>query len=185
MNAPAILSFLLIGTSALAESSADLAANLKVYLLEDASGPGLNSPWARTIASQILGEAGVHIKWELGAPRHDQGQAAIIIDLSSNTPEKLAPRALAYAQVYEGVHIRVFWDRVRNTVSGANPDSTFLLAHVMAHEITHVLEGMDHHSKAGLMKPSWTKNEIQQMSIRPLLLAPEDVQLIHLGLLKR
>lgn len=35
------------------------------------------------------------------------------------------------------------------------------------------------------MKPSWTKDEIQQMSIRPLLLAPEDVQLIHLSLLKR
>jgi hypothetical protein len=110
---------------------------------------------------------------------------AIIIDLSSNAPETLAPGALAWAQAYEGVHIRVFCDRIRNTVHGRDRLGTFLLAHVMAHEIVHIIEGVSRHSEAGLMKASWTKKEIEEMSVQPLSLAPEDVRLIHIGLLKQ
>ena len=108
-----------------------------------------------------------------------------MVDLTSNTPSTLAPGALAYAQVYEGVHIRVFWDRVQNAVRGASPLCTFLLAHVMAHEIVHVLECINRHSENGLMKASWTKEDIEGMCVHPLPLAAEDVQLIHQGLLKR
>lgn len=86
---------------------------------------------------------------------------------------------------YEGVHIRVFWDRVKNSSGGANRLSALLLAHVMAHEIVHILEGVNRHSKTGLMEAHWTPMEIEGMSAHPLSLAPEDVQLIRAGLLKR
>jgi hypothetical protein len=109
----------------------------------------------------------------------------IVINITADTPKTLAPGALACAQVFEGVHIRIFWDRVRNTVRDANPLGTFLLAHVMAHEIAHILEGINRHSESGLMKASWKQGEIEQMTVHPLSLAPEDVRLIRMGLLKR
>lgn len=186
MRCIAIVCLIAIGTSALAERPAEEARKtMNVYVLENVNDPGLNLGWAKSVTPHIFAESGVRIKWRLGQLRRGQPDMPIIIDLRANAPKTLAPGALAFVQVYEGVHICVFADRVKETVRGANPLATFVLAHVMAHEITHVLEGMDHHSKAGLMKPSWTKDEIQQMSIRPLLLAPEDVQLIHLSLLKR
>ena len=186
MRATAVASLLAIGTSALAQSSAEEArATVKVYVLRNVSDRNLNVSWAENTASQIFAQAGVHIKWQLGEPRRGEQYMPIVIDLSSNTPKTLAPGALACAQVYEGVHIRVFWDRVQNTVRGANPLGTFLLAHVIAHEIAHVLERVDRHSETGLMKASWTKKEIEEMGAHPLSLAPEDVQLIHQGLLQR
>lgn len=182
-----MLSLLAIATAALAESPAkDAKAIIRVYLLRNVEDDrNLNVIWAQNIASQILAGAGVRIKWRLGTPRRSERESAIIIDLTSDNPKTLAPGALAYAQVFEGVHIKVFWDRVQNTVNGGSRLRTFLLAHVMAHEIVHILEGINRHSEAGLMKASWTKREIEEMSVQPLSLAPEDVRLIRNGLLKQ
>ena len=184
--ATAIASLLAIGTSALAESSTQQTrTTVKVNVLGNISDHGLNVLWAESIASKILAEAGVRIRWQLGEPKRGEQQVPIIIDLSSKTPETLAPGTLAYAQVYEGVHIRVFWDSVQSQVRGTNGLGAFLLGHVMAHEITHILQGINRHSQTGLMKARWTETEIQQMSVRPLSLAPEDVQFIHAGLPKQ
>jgi hypothetical protein len=184
MRAIAIMSLLVIG--AVAESTAqDARKTVRVYVVTNTTEGNLNVSWAQSIASHIFAEAGVRIKWQFGEPRHREQDVPIIITVSSNTPETLAPRALAYAHVFEGVHISVFCDRIRNTVHGSDRLGTFLLAHVMAHEIVHILEGIDRHSEAGLMKASWTKKEIEEMSVQPLSLAPEDVRLIHIGLLKQ
>lgn len=185
MAAIAIVSLLAIGISAPAKSPAEEAsATVKVYVLRNISDGRLNISWAENIASHIFAGAGVRIRWQLGEPKRREQHAAIIIDLSSSTPETLAPGALAFAQVYEGIHINVFCDRIKNTANGSDRLGTFLLAHIMAHEIVHILEGIDRHSATGLMKPSWTQMEIEGMSVHPLSLAPEDVRLIHNGLLK-
>ena len=174
-----------VGTLALAHDSDENAAvPVTVYVLRNVTDGNLNVSRAQNIASHILAEAGVRIKWQFGQPRRREQQKPIIIDFSSNTAETLVPGALAWARVYEGVHIRVFCDRIRNTVHGSDRLGTFLLAHVMAHEIAHILERVDRHSETGLMKPSWTQMEIEGMSVKSLSLAPEDVRLIHNGLFK-
>lgn len=185
MKTAAMMMLLATGTPDWAQGARDGATTLSVYVLRDVDDRKLNVSWAQTIASQIFAEAGVNIKWKMGEPTRGKSETPIVIDITSNTPKTLAPGALACAQVFEGVHIRVFWDRVQNTVSGANPLGTFLLAHIMAHEITHILQGINRHSETGVMKASWTQTEIEQMATKPLSLAPEDVELIHLGLLKR
>ena len=84
------------------------------------------------------------------------------------------------AKVYEGVHITVFWDRVERLSRFAPP--TFVLTHVLVHEITHILQGIDRHSESGVMKARWTPEDYYAMAIKPLPFTPEDVQLIQLGL---
>jgi hypothetical protein len=59
-----------------------------------------------------------------------------------------------------------------------------LLAHVMTHEITHVLEGINRHSETGMMKGQWTETDYRAMAAG-LRFAPVDVALIHDGLAKR
>lgn len=185
MRRIARVGLLAIGVSTMAASRGnDAGTTVKIYVLKNIEDRNLNVSWAQNIASQIFENAGVRLNWRLGEPRRGE-DAPIVIDLTADTPKTLAPGTLACAQVYEGVHIRVFWDRLQNTVSGASPLGTFLLAHVMAHEITHVLERIDRHSESGLMKASWTKSEIEGMGVHPLSLAFEDVQLIRQGLLKR
>src|ERR1022692_2423743 len=56
------------------------------------------------------------------------------------------------------------------------------MAHVLVHEITHVLEGISRHSSTGIMKAQWNKNDFFEMRRKPLPFAQEDVNLIYDGL---
>jgi len=91
------------------------------------------------------------------------------------------PGALGYATPYAktGTRIHILFDRVHNT---APPQlEGRLLGHVMAHELGHVLEGIDRHSAAGLMKAHWDAHDFGQMSFLPLAFSAFDVDLIQTG----
>jgi hypothetical protein len=138
---------------------------------------------AQGVASGMFATAGVHIDWRTGQPKAYGPERPILIDITSNTPETLHRGALAYAQVFEGVHIRVFYDRVRN--ADRPYATTMLLAHVLVHEITHILEGVDCHSEKGVMKAHWTADDLVQMVYKPLPFDAQDVLLIRKGLANR
>ena len=112
-----------------------------------------------------------------------QSEQPIVIEITSNTPESFRRGVLAYSYPFEGVHIRIFYDRLRNPY---RPHATaMLLAHVMVHEITHILERADRHSAKGLMKASWTPDDLVKMAYKPFSFDPGDVVLIREGLANR
>jgi hypothetical protein len=136
---------------------------------------------AKAIASKMFASIGVTTRWHGGW--HMCPAGALQVWLDGDTPVKFFPGALAYARPYEGTQIHVFLDRVIN-----EPNSEFrpiLLAHVLAHEITHILEGVSSHSDTGLMKAHWGNRDFSEMAWRPLPFAAQDVELIHAGLAKR
>ena len=75
----------------------------------------------------------------------------------------------------------MFYDRIRSDVA---PRSA-LLAHLLVHEIAHILQGTDQHSKSGVMKAVWTHQDHLQMRTGALPFTPGDVELIRLGLALR
>jgi hypothetical protein len=84
---------------------------------------------------------------------------------------------------YEQTHIVVFYDRV---VAAAHPIGvSSLLGHVLAHEIVHILQGLDRHSSTGVMKEKWDYRDYVEMQRRPLSFTNEDLQLIRQGLVNR
>jgi hypothetical protein len=60
-----------------------------------------------------------------------------------------------------------------------------LLAHVLVHEITHMVEGTNVHAETGIMKARWDRVDRLNMEAHPLAFTEEDVLLIHLGLARR
>jgi len=136
---------------------------------------------AKATATKIFAGIGVKIQWRSGAKNCPT--EAIFITFSDSTPASLHPGALAYARPYEGTHILVFYDRVSNTV--ASSIVPFLLGHVIAHEITHILQGVARHSDQGLMKPRWGAADYDEMARKPLPLTDQDVLLIYRGLQSR
>ena len=60
-----------------------------------------------------------------------------------------------------------------------------LLAHVMAHEIAHVLQGINRHSESGILKARWSDGDCARLASLPLLFTHEDAILIHRGLEER
>jgi hypothetical protein len=135
---------------------------------------------AEALAGRMFAKIGIYLDWGKGKPAGESSQPLILIDLVTRTPENRMPGALAYALPYEGAHITVFFDRIEKW----NDPST-LLAHVMVHEITHLLQGIARHSDAGVMKARWSVADCGGMRIAPLPFIQEDVDLIHLGLAQR
>jgi hypothetical protein len=132
----------------------------------------------RPLASAMFAGIGIGIDWR-EPDSCPKGVGAIQVHLShapanSNTSSD----ALAFAQPYQQT-IVVFVDRVeqlnRKGVRSA-------MAHVLVHEITHVLEGVDRHSATGIMKARWSDKDYFEMCRKPLTFADEDVNLIYAGL---
>ena len=156
---------------------------LTVYLRDNAGVPLPVRASALELAEKMFATIGVRLDWRSGEPPRTSSAQPIFVELVTPTPTNLMPGALAYALPYEGVHIRVFYDRIW---SKAVPSlRAMLLAHVLVHEITHVLQGIDRHSDSGVMKALWTAQDYFQMRVEALPFNPEDVELIHLGLARQ
>ena len=130
---------------------------------------------AEKIASKMFSGIGVTLDWRLKCPVE-----GIRISVSDDRLAHRLPNAFAYALPYEGTHIVVFYDRVER-VSKPTERPT-LLAHVLVHEITHILQGVDRHSAQGVMKATWDGSDYAAMTWQPLAFAYHDIELIHRGL---
>jgi hypothetical protein len=133
----------------------------------------------KAIATQILKQASVRLDW-----RSDEtacaGGRGLVVSVSRETPVNQYPGSLAYAQPFERMHVTLFYDRV---LTAANPAVTpYLLGHVLAHEIVHILQGFDRHSSSGLMKARWDLRDYVAMRLTHLKLTKDDIDLIDRGL---
>jgi hypothetical protein len=134
----------------------------------------------RPLASAMFASIGLRIAWhELDSCPAEVG--AMQVRLSHDAPSirnSASEAALAFAQPYAGT-IVVFIERVRQLHRNG---TRLVMAHVLVHEITHVLEGISRHSSTGIMKTQWNKNDFFEMRRKPLPFAQEDVNLIYDGL---
>ncbi len=146
--------------------------HVTVYVQNTAGVPDEVTKQAEVLASSMFASVGVKIDWRSGHP--SASGKALAIELTVNTPRAEKPGAMAYSLPYEGTRIVVFWDRMAFVLA-----PVAMLAHVMVHEITHILEGISRHSECGIMKAHWTDEDDKAMMIRPLKFAVEDVVLIQ------
>jgi hypothetical protein len=154
---------------------------LTVYLRESGHVPPEVRGPAVYLANEMFARIGIRLDWRSGEPPRTSSARPIGIELATDTPANLLPGALGSAMPYEGVHIRVFYDRLQSDVA---PRSV-LLAHVLVHEIAHILQGTDQHSNSGVMKAVWTHPDHVRMRTEALPLTPQEVERIRLGLASR
>lgn len=175
----------LVGMAALAaglQAGDSMSPDVTVYLGH--AGNMLNLQ-ARGLAHRMLAAAGVQVVWRRGEPTL-RPPGELVIDLAfADAPGLECERGvLARAYPYGGgIHgITVYYDCVLATARAARVQEFKLTAHVLAHEIGHVLERLDRHSDAGLMKAHWARADFQTMGWRPVPFAEEDLALIHRAL---
>jgi len=144
------------------------------------SPPNTPVPAARLSATRIFAAIGVNLEWH-GSNRCPSG--ALSVSLKETTPPELDPGAFAYALPYEGTHIVVFLDRIQQR--RPREQAGIVLGYVIAHEITHMLEGVCRHSDSGLMKAKWTDTDFREMRLGRLDFAAADIKLIYIGLARR
>jgi hypothetical protein len=147
---------------------------------------------AQGIVNEIYSEIGVRIVWRL-ARSEPLGCAKkplsrrIVVALRAKTPAGLSHEVLAFSSPYstEGPCVTLLMDHLVPMVH-RNPLRTgFLLGHVLAHEIGHVLQGVARHSETGVMKDLWSEDEITDMPKHRLRFTVFDLALILEGLAVR
>jgi hypothetical protein len=151
-----------------------------VFVQNTSNVPGDVFIPAEGLAGKMFARIGISLQWRAGKSAGESSPRPIFIEFAMDTPDTLLPGALAFARPYEGSQITVFFDRVKSS-----PHPGTVLAHVMVHEITHLLQGIARHSATGIMKARWTTGDYRAMDYSPLPFTPEDVDLIHAGLAKR
>jgi len=175
------ITILAAGSTAFAHDSAPRASN-KVLVCVDHSLNDSDLGNAEVLASEMFVRARVKLDWR-DRPSPCRGiDNAIAIDLVNSAPKDASRTALAAANVSDDIHIAVFLDRIPRDSHGLH---TVALAHVLVHEITHIIQGVPRHSETGVMKARWTRDDYDEMRQRPLNFAPEDLELIRVGLAAR
>jgi hypothetical protein len=160
---------------------------INLYLVNSQVVPAAVLAKAESMAARIFANIGISVAWKIGKAREPQSDAEMIIEiqLDSGEPLEFHAGALAYAMPYgiTGTRIHVFCDRVISIESPAL--SGPYLGHVIAHEITHVLEGISRHSPHGVMKAQWDLGDFYQMVFQPMQFDADDVELIRIGIERR
>ena len=168
--------------------------DLNVYVLTGVPMPAGMLLDATKRATAMFREIGVKVIMREGVPGRESKDGCggpIVIQIEDSNGYNGPSAALAYAMPYRqaGTCIHIFLDRVRlldSVEMSRDPRlANSVLAHVMAHEITHQLEQSDRHSKEGVMKSRWSRHDYDGMARQSLPFAPEDVELIHKGLRRR
>jgi hypothetical protein len=139
---------------------------------------------AKASAASMFQSIGVRIIWD----RRDEPTAAegihVRIEISDHSRRDSHPEVLAYAHPYGSYprSITILHDRIEELAFPSHRLEQSLLAHVLVHEITHVLQGISRHSDRGVMKSHWGPTEYSLMQLKPLPFTPTDVDLIWAGL---
>ena len=137
---------------------------------------------AEALSSRMFATAGASLDWRVGgsaACRNPEETRAVVLVFAIHTAPAEHPGAMAYALPYQGSRIVVLFDRIE--IADGPGQVSAVLAHVMTHEITHLLEGISRHSATGIMKAHWDAHDFMLMEHRPLPFAPEDIDLIQRG----
>ena len=174
----------MIALAVLIETSAQ-AYGLTVYVAHGPLVPLQVLSRAQELANDIFRGVGVQIDWCGHEPSrsHWDVERPIIVEMVNATRRDPAAPALASSFPYEGVHINVFYDRVKQTVV---PElGPTVLAYVLVHEITHILQGTSRHSDTGVMKARWNNQDYRDMRYKHLSFAESDVRLIQMSVVAR
>jgi hypothetical protein len=175
MQGAAVILLVSAGVDAWAAEAALSAKRVDVCL---SSGPAFQIAYgARRQAADVFAAVGVQIHW-LAPDSCRNLRDSIRITIVAQAPEQEEAGALARAFPYEGVHINIYYDRVKEQCRCAQQ----LLAYVLVHEITHVLQGISRHSETGIMKPRWSSADYFAMQHHAIGFEAVDVALIRDGI---
>jgi hypothetical protein len=146
-------------------------------------------PWAvmeraKRVATRAFAAVSLEVRWakgkRLGEPREVAAGEIRTVVFDGPAPAQFCPQAIAVTYVGRGAYsdVHVFYNRVAGLRTGqVMPE---LLGNVLAHELTHTLEGVARHSSEGLMKAVWSAGDYSDMvGGRPLAFAAEDLDLLR------
>lgn len=142
---------------------------------------------AQQRASQIFSSAGVDVLWincihGLGTIPEQScsktyGPRDLVLRITSHVSSATSDAAFGVAWLDadgSGRYADVFWTRAQELRTNSNADLGRILGSVMAHEMGHLLLGVNSHSTSGLMQARWSGSALHRIVMGTLLFLPDE-----------
>ena len=142
--------------------------------------PGVYAPVvvrAKAMAAGIFDRIGIRLIWQLAS------DDCIQVRLLDRAPIGIGEGTLATAKPFSDGAATVYLDRVGASVPPSLTDR--LLAHILVHEIGHILQGAAEHSTSGIMKSRWENGDYKDMTRGRLAFGASDIDRLQRGLAQR
>ena len=168
------------------------------------AAPAHSGDWTATIreATAILEDAGVDVGWincSEAVPAVDTGPSRCAPPLKSNEVAVRIIRVQTSGYHREwtlgeslldpvrriGTLATIYLDRVEWLARAGSVDAGTLLARAIAHEIGHLLLGTTAHSRRGLMRAVWSREELIRGRTADWLFLAEDATRLQQALARR
>ena len=156
-----ICSFVLYGGCA-----AQPAQRFTVVVYNDAGVPAPVLKKARDIAESIYGEAGVTLLWKEHAASSPGAMEFFvrIVPRALNLPGEDFGIAFVGSDG-RGIQADIFYSGIDRMAKNSSVNPAEIMGHVMAHELGHLLLGLNSHSNLGIMQARWSDQQLRQMSM--------------------
>ena len=163
----------------------DAARTVTIYYDYDAHVPETTVFRATRQASRIFARIGATVRFRNNRTNQKAGaglEFEMYIGMEAPAGMNSASLALSHPFRQDG-RIEVFYSRIQDYKPLECRD--VVLAYILTHEITHVLEGMQHHAPTGVMKEKWDRADLKKIQTARLDFDPSDVDFIRAGIEKR
>ena len=167
-----------------------------VYVADSNVVPASVLLQAEATATRMFAGIGLKLRWRERRPGRS-GEAAgspcaagrtkeIGVRMAARKPATASSEAFASANPYarEDEQITLFYGELHEATRHQPRLEPMVMAHILVHELTHVLQGVARHSEAGVMQAHWTPRDYADMERNPLKFTGDDTDLVHLAMAK-
>jgi hypothetical protein len=178
---------LLTGMEQLSAQMAQVQADTFVQVYNMAQIPEATLVAALRQAGRIFSRTGIHLNWMecplSSVASQNRGMCdgsaegtVMLLQILPQAPDAFSGEAMGFGlPVPEGgIHAAIFYGRVAHLSRSATAPVEQILAHVIAHEIGHLLLGSNRHSTKGIMRGRWEYSDIRLAIAGSLLFTPEE-----------
>lgn len=163
--------------------------SVEIYVYNQAKVSGQILSQAERDATRVLRLSGIQISWVHCATAEDRGtdcdrlplpgDAILQIVHDTTTLKGDVFGATFLGQDGTGQYADVFYDRVNELHRDWKLSLSDVLGHVVAHEIGHLLLGINSHSTSGIMRGFWDSEELKAAERGRLLFSFEQAELMR------
>jgi hypothetical protein len=147
------------------EAGAKDITRISVVVYNDAGVPASILQQAKEITERIYQDAGIRLTWNDHCdPKSGLTQFFVrIVPRSLNLPGEDFGIAFVGPDG-RGVQADVFYSGIVQLAEDNSVNPAEIMGHVMAHELGHLLLGMNSHSNMGIMQAHWSGRQFHEMS---------------------
>ncbi len=153
-------------------------ADVTVYV-ENGAVNNREMLYAQLVAGRMFATIRVRVAWAASLPKTVKGPAVRLIVVDQQPDRDAAELAYAHPYAPGPRPVVIMFSRVKAIAANVPGLESRLLAHVIVHEITHVLRGTTEHAETGVRKAQWTRDDYREMLRKPLPFTDLDAELVR------